>query len=92
MTASQTDAAGNIGTSAANTFTVDTTAPIVTMTRVNGATVTFAFLTNANVTSIGGACTTGDGAVSVSITGIATQSRERDRAPRARGRTPPPRP
>ena len=77
VTASQTDAAGNTGTSAANSFTIDTTAPVVTLTRVNNATVTFPFLTNANVTSVGGTCgvLTGDAAtVSVSITGIAAQS------------------
>ena len=77
VTGSQTDAAGNTGTSAANTFTIDTTAPVVSVTKVNNATVTFPFLTNANVTSVGGACgvLTGDAAtVSVSITGIAAQS------------------
>src|SRR5207244_4380363 len=38
--ARQGDAAGNIGTSAANTFTIDTTAPVVTLTTpANGSSI-----------------------------------------------------
>ena len=58
------DAAGNTLTATFNgeTYTFDGTAPVVTITKVNGATATFPLSTNANVTSIGGACgaTAGD--------------------------------
>lgn len=37
-------------------FTIDTTAPSVSVTKVNGSTVTFPYSTNQNVTSIGGSC------------------------------------
>jgi hypothetical protein len=56
---------GNAETAA--DFTIDTTGPTVTLTKVNGNTVSFPFTTNANVTSVGGACTTGDGDVSVQL-------------------------
>jgi hypothetical protein len=54
---------------------IDTTAPTVTITKVNGATVTFPFSTNvASVTSIGGTCgaAAGDnGSVGVTVNGSA---------------------
>ena len=62
--ATQGDTAGNTGSSGNKSVTIDKTAPIVTLTKVNGSTVAFPFSTNANVTSIGGACgsLTGDSA------------------------------
>ncbi|MCW3046148.1 MAG: polymorphic outer membrane protein [Solirubrobacterales bacterium] len=74
--ASQDDQAGNTGNSTAHTFTVDVTGPTVTVTKVNGNTVTLPFYTNVNVTSIGGTCEslTGTSAVSWLISGTASQS------------------
>lgn len=81
VTATQTDAAGNTGTSGAKAITVstsDTTAPIVTLTMINGSTVVngstiiFPVTTNVQVSSIGGACGTAVGdiaTVSVTIVG-----------------------
>ena len=81
VTATQTDAAGNTGTSGAKAITVstpDTTAPVVTLTMINGSTVVngstiiFPVTTNVQVNSIGGACGTAAGdiaTVSVTITG-----------------------
>src|SRR5262249_18295554 len=57
-TVSRSDAAGNTGSSGGKSITIDTTAPTVTLTKVNGNTVSFPFSTNANVTSVGGACGT----------------------------------
>ena len=77
LTATQSDAAGNAGTSGAKTVTVDTTAPVVTLTTVNGTARAFPYTTNATVTTVGGACGTAAGdpaTVSVSITGASTQS------------------
>src|SRR5262249_51690686 len=77
ITAPQSDAAANTGTSRAQTITVDRTAPGITLTTVNGTVRSFPFNTNANVTSVAGACGTvaGDSAtVNVAITGAATQS------------------
>ena len=70
VTATQTDSASNVGTSGAQAITVDKTAPVVTLTTVNGTARTFPFLTNAVATSVGGACgiTTGD-AATVSVVG-----------------------
>jgi hypothetical protein len=54
------------------TYTIDRVAPVVTVTKVNGSTVSFPFTTGQNVTSVGGACGTlsGDSAsVSVTIDG-----------------------
>src|SRR5215207_1740851 len=48
-------------------YTIDRTAANVTLTDVNGAARTFPYSTNANVTSVGGSCTTGDGDVSVTL-------------------------
>ena len=56
---SSTDAATNPVSPASFTgqaYTYDTTAPDVTITRVNGLTRVFPYSTNSNVTSIGGAC------------------------------------
>ena len=58
-------------------YTVDRTAPTVTLTKVNGATVAFPYTTGATVTSVGGACGTVSGdvaTVSWSVTGGSTQS------------------
>ena len=65
-----TDAASNTGSSGTSTFTVDTTAPLVAITKVNGSAATFPFTTKNSLTSIGGTCGTasGDGStLSVSI-------------------------
>lgn len=73
-----TDTVGNSqsGTTyaATSSFTIDTVAPAVAVTKVNGASASFPYATNQNVTSIGGTCGTasGDGA-SVSWS-FATQS------------------
>ncbi|MFL5797130.1 MAG: beta strand repeat-containing protein [Actinomycetota bacterium] len=72
-------AADDAGHSTATTaaFTYDVTAPAVSLTRVNGSTVAFPLLTNAQVTSVGGSCgsATGDVAtVSVAVTGSQAQS------------------
>ena len=40
---------------------IDTTAPVVALTKVNGAVVSFPFATSAKVTSIGGTCGTAAG-------------------------------
>ena len=77
VTATQTDTAANIGTSGVKAITIQTTAPTVTLTTVNGTGRTFPFSTNATVTTVGGACTTAAGVnatVSVSVTGASTQS------------------
>src|SRR5262249_9910946 len=58
VTATQNDAAGNIGTSGAKSITVQTAAPTITLTSVNGTTRTFPYSTNATVTTFGGAGTT----------------------------------
>jgi hypothetical protein len=60
---------GPFNMSAFVTFTVDTTAPTVHVTQVNGATRTFPYSTNQDVTSIGGTCTNvaGDGSVAWSV-------------------------
>ena len=72
-----TDAAGNASSTSTNTFTSDNTAPVLTLTKLNGATQTFPYYTNAAVTSIGGACGTASGdsaTVNWSVTGGATES------------------
>ncbi len=78
VNASQDDGAGNTGHAASRSITIDKTAPVVTLTKVNGAVVTFPHTTGTGaVTSIGGACgtLTGDSAtVSWSVTGGSTQS------------------
>lgn len=57
------DVAGNTlnGTFNGATYLFDGTAPIVTLTWVNGSAVTFPRVTNDNVTSVGGACGTSTG-------------------------------
>jgi len=45
---------GSLGANRA--IVIDTTAPVVSVTKVNGTTRTFPYATNANVTSVGGAC------------------------------------
>ena len=73
-----TDNAGNAqSTPTSTTFTIDTTAPAVTLTQVNGSGVAFPYSSTAAVTSIGGACGTATGDVSTvswAVTGSATQS------------------
>jgi hypothetical protein len=83
------DAAGNSATltlaspgathslGANKNIVIDTAAPTVTLTAVNGSTVTFPYITGATVTSLGGACgaASGDSAiVSVSVTGTSNQA------------------
>jgi Bacterial Ig-like domain len=74
VSASQADDAGNSGSSGSKTIIVnkpDTTAPVVTLTMlngstvVNGSTIAFPLTTDLQVTSIGGTCGTlpGDAAV-----------------------------
>ena len=66
-------AANSLGANKA--LIIDTTAPVVTVTSVNGASRTFPYSTGANVTSIGGTCGTavGDSAtVAPLIAGVAT--------------------
>jgi hypothetical protein len=78
-----TDSAGNklggTGTSGAGdgsftgeVYTIDKTAPTVTLDSVNGSAVTFPYSTNQNVNSVGGSCTSGDGPVSVTLGGNPT--------------------
>ncbi|MEI7744073.1 MAG: hypothetical protein WCK58_10025, partial [Chloroflexota bacterium] len=50
----------------------DTTAPVVTVTAVIGTGRAFPWTTSGTVTSVGGACSTYDGPVSVRIDGVAT--------------------
>ncbi len=77
VTATQTDTAGNTGTSGSQTITVDTTAPAVTVTSVNGTAQTFPYTTNTTVTSVGGTCGTATGdatTVSVALGGAASEN------------------
>src|SRR5262249_53687274 len=77
ITATQTDTATNTGTSGAQSITINTAAPTVTLATVNGTARTFPYITNATVTTIGGACTTAAGVnatVSVAISGASTQN------------------
>jgi prepilin-type N-terminal cleavage/methylation domain-containing protein len=72
-----TDGAGNgnsASTSVDNVVTLDTTVPTVTLTHVNGSPRTFPFSTAASITTFGGACTTGDGSVTVTISGSSAQN------------------
>jgi large repetitive protein len=72
LLASQIDGVRNVGTSGTKTITIDKTAPMVAITKVNGATASFPFTSTANVTSLGGTCgvATGDAAtVTVLISG-----------------------
>ena len=75
-----TDGVGNTtapGTETTATFTYDTVAPAVTLTKANGAAQAFPYYTNQNVTTIGGACGTAVGdnpTVSWSVAGGATES------------------
>ena len=74
FTATQADTVGNGGTSGPKTITIDKTPPIVTVTKLNGSTVSFPLSTYANITSIGGSCSTASGdstRVAVSINGAA---------------------
>lgn len=75
-TVSATDNAGNTATTTF-TVTIDNTAPAPTVTSVNGSVRTFPYATNANVTSVGGACGSAAGdvaTVSVTITGVENES------------------
>ena len=56
-TASQDDSAANHGSDSV-LITIDTTAPLVAVTKVNTVTQTFPYSTNVDVTSIGGTCGT----------------------------------
>src|SRR5262249_12432581 len=61
VTATQTDTAGNTGTSGAKSITVQTAAPTITLATVNGTARTFPYTTSATVTTFGGTCTTAAG-------------------------------
>jgi hypothetical protein len=67
-----TDNAGNTA-SASFPVTIDNTAPAPTVTQVNGSTRTFPYFTNADVTTVGGACGSASSdvaTVTVTITGV----------------------
>ena len=51
--------AGSLGTN--KNIVIDTTAPTVTVTKVNGATRTFPYSTKVDVSSVGGTCTVATG-------------------------------
>ena len=75
LSAIQTDAAGNTGTAANQTVTIDKTSPVVSVTSVNGSARSFPYFTNASLTTIGGTCgtLTGDSTtITPLIAGIAT--------------------
>src|SRR5262249_20471162 len=75
ITTTQTDGAGNIGTTGAQTITIDKTPPIVSIASVNASPASFPLSTNGTVTSVGGACgilARDAGTVSVSVTGGST--------------------
>jgi hypothetical protein len=75
LTLATPGAAGSLGS--AKDLVIDTTAPLVAVTRVNGTTASFPYATSANVTSIGGTCgtATGDPAtVQVLVDGAAAGS------------------
>src|SRR5262249_3830652 len=77
VTATQNDGAGNTGTSGAKAISIDTSAPVVTLTTVNGTAQTFPYTTGQTITSVAGACGTAIGdnpTVSVAVTGAGTQS------------------
>src|SRR5262249_10166349 len=77
VTATQSDTAGNVGTSGAKAITIQTAAPTITLTTVNGVARTFPYSTNATVTIFGGTCTTAAGvntSIPVTITGASTQN------------------
>ncbi len=79
VTATQSDTAGNIGTSGAKAITVTTFVPaLVSLTMINGSTIVngstiiFPLTTNVQLSSVGGSCAILPGStatVSVSITG-----------------------
>ena len=81
ITVTQTDTAGNTGTTGAQTINVDRTLPIVSLTSVNGTARTFPLSLNVNATSVGGACGTVSGsrprvcAVDERTCGISTTGR-----------------
>src|SRR5262249_60507396 len=77
ITATQTDAANNTGTTGAQTINVDRTQPVVTLTSVNGTARTFPLSINVTVTTVGGACGTASGdstTVAVALTGAGTEN------------------
>ena len=78
VTATQSDTAGNTGTSGTKTIIIDKTAPIVDITKVNNSAVSFPFYTNANnINRLDGTCgkLAGDNAnVAWSISGPASAS------------------
>jgi PKD domain-containing protein/Big-like domain-containing protein len=72
-----TDNAGNTSSPSSATFTIDTTAPTVSLTKINGSVVAFPYSTTQHVASIGGGCGTapGDsGMVRWSVTGATSES------------------
>src|SRR5262245_18709104 len=77
VTATQSDTAGNTGPSRGRSLTINTAAPTVPITTVNGTARTFPYITNVTVSTLGGGCTTAAGVsatVSVAITGSSTQN------------------
>ncbi len=66
-------APGSLGSN--KDLVIDTTAPVVTVSRINGAAQTFPYITTGNITSIGGTCGTASGdqaTVTPLIDGVAT--------------------
>src|SRR5262249_53035517 len=77
VTATQTDTLGNTGTTGAQAISVDTVAPVVSLTTVTGSTQPSPLNLNVNGTAVGGACGTAAGdstTVSVAVTGASTQN------------------
>jgi hypothetical protein len=52
-------------------YTIDRTGPSVTLTNVNGSSVTFPYITNQTVSSVGGTCENGGSNVTVKVDGTA---------------------
>ena len=77
VSATQSDAAGNTGASGNESITLDETAPVVSVTTVDGASQNFPYYTNSTVTTLGGTCGAASGdspTVNWSVTGAATES------------------
>ena len=60
-TATQSNSAGEPGTSGAKSISIDETLPLVNITKVNKSAVTFPFYTSANLTRLDGTCGTAAG-------------------------------
>src|SRR5262249_28416879 len=77
VTVTQSDTAGDTGTTGPQGLPVAKPTPVVSLTTVNGTTRTFPYLTNAVATTVGGACgvLAGDSTiVSVTVTGAGSEN------------------